>query len=260
MKLSIQTTLDYEFMTPTDLILQVEAAMLPEQRVDSPWINLSPVEHFSREVAEDEIGDRILLRVANRLTVDYRSTVTIMRKLGPIEEMAAVPPHQLPGPTLQYLLESRYCPSHSFERFVAGEFPGLRGGALIAAMRDYVQSNFRYVRGASGTTTTAVDTFVSREGVCRDYAHVMIALARAALIPARIASVYAPNVSPPDFHAVCEVFLNNEWHLVDATGMATAGEMAKIGVGRDAADIAFLTSFGSAMMLQQQVSVQIVND
>lgn len=260
MKLAIHTTLDYEFPAPTDLILQVEAAMLPEQRVDAPWIALSPVDHFAREPGEDEIGDRIMLRVGNRLTVEYRSTVDIVRKLGPIEAMAAVPPHQLPGTTVQYLLESRYCPSHSFERFVAGEFPGLAGGALIGAMRDYVRHNFRYVSGASGTMTTAVDTFVSREGVCRDYAHVMIALARAALIPARIASVYAPGVSPPDFHAVCEVFLNNEWHLVDATGMATAGEMAKIGVGRDAADVAFLTSFGPAFLQQQQVSVDMIGE
>ena len=75
-----------------------------------------------------------------------------------------------------------------------------------------------------------------------------------------IARVYAPGVSPPDFHAVCEVFLNNEWHLVDATGMATAGEMAKIGVGRDAADVAFLTSFGPAFLQQQQVSVDVVGE
>lgn len=104
--------------------------------------------------------------------------------------------------------------------------------------------------------TTAADTFISRRGICRDYAHLLITLARAAGIPARIASVYALGVDPPDFHAVAEIFLGGEWHLVDATGMAREAGMAKIGVGRDAADIAFLTAFGQAQLIDQYVSVE----
>ncbi|WP_428701150.1 transglutaminase-like domain-containing protein, partial [Staphylococcus aureus] len=77
-----------------------------------------------------------------------------------------------------------------------------------------------YVPGSSNVMTTAGDTFISRQGICRDYAHLMICLARAAGVPARIASVYALGVNPPDFHAVAEIFLGGEWHLVDPTGMA----------------------------------------
>jgi len=260
MKLTIETRLDYAVPVPTDLILQVEAAILTEQAVEQPWITLGPVEHFARVPGQDAIGERIMLRVAERLTVDYRATVTVQRQLATIADLAAVPLHLLPGPTVSYLLESRYCPSHSFERFVPGEFPGLSGGALIAAMCDYIGQNFRYVAGVSNQATTAIDTFVSREGVCRDYAHVLIALARAARIPARIASVYAPGVSPPDFHAVGEVFLAGAWHLVDPTGMATGADMAKIGVGRDAADVAFLTSFGPAWLNSQEISVSRLHD
>ena len=105
------------------------------------------------------------------------------------------------------------------------------------------------------SSTTAVDTFLERKGICRDYAHAMIALARASQIPARIASVYAPDVDPSDFHAVAEVWLGGAWHLVDATGMATPGSMARIGVGRDAADISFMTVFGVARLNTQIVSV-----
>jgi transglutaminase-like putative cysteine protease len=111
------------------------------------------------------------------------------------------------------------------------------------------------VPGVSTSETTALDTFVQRQGICRDYAHVMITFARAAGIPARIASVYALGVEPPDFHAVAEVFLGGEWHLVDATGMARGRDMAKIGIGRDAADVAFLTAFGTAVMNSQSVEV-----
>ena len=90
----------------------------------------------------------------------------------------------------------------------------------------------------------------------------MIVLARACSIPARFASVYAPDVTPQDFHAVAEVFLANPdgeggaWHLVDPTGMATAADMVKIGVGRDALDVAFLTAFGTVELVEQQVSVK----
>lgn len=255
MKLSIEARLDYAFAAPTDIILQVEAAILPEQLVEGAWISLSPVEHFARVAGQDEIGERIMLRVADRLTVDYRATVTIQRQLADLATLGAVPLHLLPGPTVPYLLESRYCSAHSFERFVAAEFAGLSGGPLVLAMRDYVSQNFRYVAGVSTQATTALDTFVSREGVCRDYAHVMIALARAASIPARIASVYAPGVDPPDFHAVCEVFLDGAWHLVDATGMADGADMAKIAIGRDAADVSFLTSFGWATLNSQEIAV-----
>jgi transglutaminase-like putative cysteine protease len=255
-KLAIQTRLDYGLPAPTDLIVQVEAAMVPEQLVENPAIGLSPVEHFARVPGQDEIGERIMLRAADRLIVEYSATVTIRRVLARIEDLPAVPLHRLPGPTVAYLLESRYCPSHSFERFVAGEFPGLAGGALVGAMVDYMRQHFRYVSGVSTQATTALDTFVSREGVCRDYAHVVIALARAASIPARIASVYAPHVDPPDFHAVCEVFVGDAWHIVDATGMASGADCAKIAVGRDAADVAFLTSFGAATFNSQQISVR----
>lgn len=81
----------------------------------------------------------------------------------------------------------------------------------------------------------------------------MIALACAADIPARIASVYAPSVTPPDFHAVAEVFREGGWHLIDATRMAEAGEIAVIGVGRDIDDVAFVTAFGPLVMNAQSV-------
>lgn len=110
--------------------------------------------------------------------------------------------------------------------------------------------------GVSDENTMASDTYLARQGICRDYAHVLIALARAADIPARFASVYAPSVEPPDFHAVAEVYLGGAWHLVDPTGMAQADEMAVIGVGRDAADVAFMNIHGMSELVSQNVSVK----
>jgi transglutaminase-like putative cysteine protease len=118
-------------------------------------------------------------------------------------------------------MPSRYCQSDLFHSFIGGEFPGLEGGELVVAMRDWIHGHFRYVPGVSSSDTTAVDSFVRREGICRDFAHVLITMVRASGIPARFASVYALGIDPPDFHAVAEVFLGGEWHLVDATGIAT---------------------------------------
>jgi transglutaminase-like putative cysteine protease len=156
---------------------------------------------------------------------------------------------------IDYLMPSRFCPSDRFNDFVMTEFDGLSGGACVTAIRDWVAQHLTYQAGASHGGTCASDTFIQRRGVCRDYAHLLITLARAASIPARYASVYAPDVDPPDFHAVAEVFLGGVWHLVDATGMAAADEVAKIGVGRDAADIPFLSSFGNTTLIEQVVSV-----
>lgn len=255
MKISIESRLDYWFEHPTDVLLQMEAAIIPEQMV-SAHINVTQGEHFARVAAHDDIGDRIWIRVQGPLIVDYKATVTIDRVLADVARLPMVPPHQLPGETVQYLMPSRYCPSDQFQNFVLAKFGMLEGGERVAAMRDWVKTRFSYVPGSSSADTTALDTFVKRQGVCRDYAHVMVTLVRASGIPARIASVYALGVDPQDFHAVAEVFLGGSWQLVDATGMATEGGMAKIGVGRDAADVAFLTAYGAATMNGQFVSVQ----
>lgn len=258
MRLKIQSSLDYQLPSPLSLLLQMEAAHLPEQCVESAHLDLSDCDHFARVPAHDGIGERIWLRSSGRFTARYEATVRIDRIVTDVATLPAAPVHELPGETVQYLLDSLYCRGSRFENLVQSEFSGLTGGARIAAMRDYIREHFEYVPGSSNAETDATESFVQRQGVCRDYAHVMIALARACEVPARMVSVYAPDVDPPDFHAVAEVFLGGEWHLVDPTGMASEGEMAKIGVGRDAADIAFLTAFGKCEMNRQDVRVDII--
>jgi transglutaminase-like putative cysteine protease len=256
MKLSIEASLDYHFAEPTDVLLQIEAAMIPEQFIESARIDVPNCTHFARIDAQDAIGERIWIRVEGQLKVNYRSTVMVNRIVSDCLGLARIEPHQLPSDCVPYLLPSRYCASDLFVTFVESKFGGLGGGAQVMAMRDWIESHLCYVPGASNSATTALDTFVRREGICRDYAHLLISFARAAGIPARIASVYALGVKPQDFHAVAEVFIGGEWHLVDATGMAREGAMAKIGIGRDAADVAFLTTFGHTTMVAQSVRVQ----
>ncbi|QXT40102.1 transglutaminase-like domain-containing protein [Gymnodinialimonas ceratoperidinii] len=255
MELDVNVQLEYQLSGPTDLLLQIEVADLADQRLQSSNIEISDTEHLARVAADDGLGERIWIRTDGIFRCDYTARVVVDRPALDISTLDAVAPHLLPGDTVRYLMPSRYCPSDEFQSFVEAEFGAYQGGARIAAMRDWITKAFSYVPGSSNGQTTALDSFVQRQGVCRDYAHVMIALARASTIPARFASVYAPGVTPPDFHAVAEVFLDGTWHLVDATGMATADTIARIGVGPDASGVAFLTTFGPCTLRQQSVSV-----
>lgn len=256
MDLAIDATLSYEFDAPTDLLLQVELARAAGQTVAEDALLTTPVEGFRRIDGDAALGTRAWMRAEGRLDVTYRARAAVDRPDPDLSGLAASPPRTMTAEATGFLMPSRYCPSDEFQAFVDAEFAGLNGGARVAAMRDWIEGAFRYVPGASTAATTARESFVQRQGVCRDYAHVLIAFARASGIPARIASVYAPDVDPPDFHAVAEVWLEDAWHLVDATGMSTASRMALIGIGRDAADVSFLTSFGAARMIEQKVAVR----
>ncbi len=256
MTMRISVFLDYRLPEPTDLMIQVEAARLPGQRVAESRLDTGGLAVLARVAAPERVGERIWLRPEARLTLQYAATVAIEPSRPDYRASAAVPLWQLPADAIPYLNESRYCPSNKFDAFVKGRFGELAGGAKVAAMAAWIEESFAYVAGTSDADTTALDSFALRCGVCRDYAHVLIALARAAEIPARIASVYAPDVEPQDFHAVAEVYLDGGWHLVDPTGMAQASEMAVIGVGRDAADVSFLTAYGAAELIDQRVVVE----
>ncbi|MEO6152047.1 MAG: transglutaminase family protein [Croceibacterium sp.] len=261
MTIQIAAHFAFTLPQPSDVLLQFEAAAIPEQRV-LEWNSVLPrAEHIARIAAEDAIGERVWARLDGRCEVDYTAKVEVQRLLAELETLGQLEPHLLPGDTVPYLFDSRYCPADRLQHFVADEFGALSGGERIVAMRDWISDTFTYEPGSTASTT-ALDSFVERRGVCRDYAHVMVTLARASAIPARYVSCYAPGVSPPDFHAVAEVFLadpgvpgGGAWHIVDATGMADPAETVKIGVGRDAADVSFMTVFGTAQFEWSAVTV-----
>ncbi|TKW66931.1 MAG: transglutaminase family protein [Paracoccus denitrificans] len=259
MKISITTNLEYDLETPGPAVLSVEAAGALGQTILDANIDLGDLESFARVPGDEGIGERLVIRPRAHLSCKYTATVKIERPRPDFAAMPSTPFERLPGDSLRYTLPSRYCPSERFGNFVEKCFGNLSGGARVAKMRDWIEENLDYVSGVSGPETTAVDTFLERRGVCRDYAHLLVSFCRAANIPARMASVYAPDVDPPDFHAVAEVYLDGGWHLIDATGMAHADNMAIIAVGRDATDVAFLSSVQMATLVAQSISVSRVD-
>jgi len=171
------------------------------------------------------------------LTISYRATMP--PRPAPVAAGSAV--SQLDR--IIYTRPSRYCPSDRMTGFAAARFAGYRDAVdSVRAICDYVHSRTSYMAGASGPGTDAAETLLSGAGVCRDYAHLTVALCRAVDIPARVVAVYAPGLAPMDFHLVAEAAVGDRWYVWDATRLAPRPSMVRIATGRDAADVAFATT------------------
>jgi len=169
------------------------------------------------------------------LAVDYQATID-----GHGAAEAATP-----ADYVIYARPSRYAESDLLAAVARDEFGGLSAGPdLLAAVSSWVGAKLSYVLGSSGPTDGAVQTLLRRQGVCRDYAHLVVALLRALDVPARMASAYAPGLQPMDFHAVAEAIVDGCWRVVDATLLAPRAGLVRIATGRDAADVAFLSTYG----------------
>ena len=174
------------------------------------------------------------------LRIHYRASVTP----APPHSRAHTPEALQPDDgRIVALRQSRYCPSDALGGFAAAEFRAERDRPDLASfVASWVFERLVYEARFSSHLDTAVETLVKNEGVCRDFAHVTIALCRALGIPARLASVYAPGLTPMDFHAVAEVFSDGAWQVLDATRLAPRPSLVRIATGRDAADTAFATT------------------
>ncbi len=151
---------------------------------------------------------------------------------------------------LTHLYPSRYCQSDRLERMAERTFGTLQGYAKVSGICNWIHDNVDYIRGSSDALTSAFDTVSQRAGVCRDFAHLAVAFCRAQGIPARYVSAYAWRLEPPDFHAVFEAWLQGPdggaWYLFDATRKSAVDGLVRIGVGRDAGEVAFCSIFGAS--------------
>lgn len=255
MRMQIDVIMDYQLPHAEPVLLTLAAAQSKGQTIEESLLEVEGARLHWVE-AEGMVGQRVwAFLTGDRFKLHYRARVAVTRPDVALHALPATHFHDLPGPVLRYLRPSRFCQSDLFTDFVAEAFGHLTGGAKIAAMRDWIAAEIAYVSGSSNPATTATDTFGAREGVCRDYAHLMCSLARASNIPARYTSVYGAEVDPPDFHAVAQVWLDGGWHLVDATGMGTPARLAVIASGRDAVDVAFMENESGAQPINQVIQV-----
>ena len=174
------------------------------------------------------------------LVVDYEATVN---GEAPVAALLGID-------EILYTRPSRYADSDRLAMVAGTHFGGLTGQDLLVEVAGWVRSNVTYQLGTSRVVDGALETYLSRVGVCRDYAHLVITFLRGLNVPARLVSVYAPGLKPMDFHAVVEAYVDGSWHLIDATGLAPRQSMVRICTGRDAADTAFMTTLAGRAQLQ----------
>ena len=203
----------------------------------------------------DRYGNEIhrLILPAGESLVSYYAVVEVADELDAADPSAPVnAPQDLPADTLAFTLPSRYCQSDMLSADAWQLFGGReRTFELVTAVQDWVWNHIEYRTGSTGSWWTAKDSFDAGYGVCRDFAHLMITLCRALNIPARYVSGYLPDMdvpalpTPMDFHAWVEVYVGDRWWTFDPRHNARRKAHIPIGRGRDAADLAMVTSYGA---------------
>ena len=161
---------------------------------------------------------------------------------------------------IEYQRPSRYAESDKLAAIAFNEFGHLtEPDELLGGIAAWVGGHLKYVSGSSDPIEGAVDTYLLGQGVCRDYAHLVVAFLRARNVPARLVAVYAPGLAPMDFHAVAEAFVQGQWRVVDGTLLAPRSSLLRIATGRDAADTAFLDNFGGAITFNSATVTAVVD-
>lgn len=250
MKRDVSARIVLSVTEPADLVFAIAVAqqLVPTDEAFTATLDGAPV--TVTEIT-DAHGTR-LHRVdsgTGELVVEYRASVD-----GHADPLPATD-----AELLVYSRPSRYAESDSLLATAAAEFTGIQGDAeLLASVSSWVGTRLAYVSGSSLPTDGAVRTLLARQGVCRDFAHLSVALLRALGVPARLVAVYAPGLAPMDFHAVAEGWVDGRWSVVDATTLAPRETLVRIATGRDAADTAFLNVLsGRADLLEATVTAVV---
>jgi len=261
MEFSVTSTLAYRVKDATPFVFNVQASKFPGQVVTAELLPIQP-DLPTESWIMPESGNRYVRLIAppGEFTVSYHAKVRLSHPLDDPADVHEVPPGELPLNVLTQLYPSRYCQSDRLERFARRGFGAMpTGHQRVSAICNWIHDNVDYESGASDALTSAYDIVSQRAGVCRDFAHLGIALTRALGIPARYVSAYAWRLQPPDFHAVFEAFLSGPsgpgWYLFDPTRMAAPEGVVRIGIGRDAAEVAFCTQFGAMEFDKPVVSI-----
>lgn len=254
MKRNVAAELEVDVTAPTTLELQIAIAPHPDAEVSESLSLVCNGDAVRALEISGVHGNRIhkLQAPPGALTVSYAATIVGRTAPAPVTEYDLS----------MYLRPSRYAEADKFYGFAATEFGNcLDSATLLEKVSLWVGSRLNYVPGSSDPIDGAVDTLLAGAGVCRDFAHLVVALLRAVNVPARVVSVYAPGLEPMDFHAVAEAYVDGQWRVVDGTLLAPRQSLVRIATGRDAADIAFLANHrGSITLKRLEVSAIVEGD
>jgi transglutaminase-like putative cysteine protease len=261
MEFSVEAKLGYSVQHERPFVFNVQAQNFTRQTIRSESLCVEP-ELNTESWTIPESGNRYFRLIAppGAFKIIYQTKVDLGHPAEDPTAVFEVPPGELPLSVLTHLYPSRYCQSDRIDRFAQRTFGNLpMGYQRVVDVCDWIHDNVDYVSGSSDALTSAYDIVSQRAGVCRDFAHLGIAICRSLGVPARYISAYGWRLEPPDFHGVFEAFLRGPsgfgWYMFDPTRMADPKGIVRIGVGRDAAEVAFCTQFGEMEYDKPEVSI-----
>jgi len=257
MPFQIHASLNYRVYDRSTVLLSIHALSTANQKLDKESFRVTP--DVSWEELPMENGGNRYIRLdtgsAAELEIQYSVSATTRHTMVSHDEIHDIPLSEIKRSAIFFLFPSRYCQSDRLGRLALKMFGGIEHPYdQVVAISDWIFHNIDYLSGASDTGTSAFDTVTQRAGVCRDFAHLGIALCRALSIPARYLTGYVCNMQPPDFHACFEACIGNRWFVFDPTRLAPLNGIIRIATGRDAADAAVATIFGQMEFTGMSVS------
>ncbi|QEM08640.1 transglutaminase-like domain-containing protein [Mucilaginibacter rubeus] len=264
MKFDVFSQMEYVVRSPGTLILNIHALRSPNQTILSEEFSLEPYIKF--EELQTLQGESRLVRFdvsadTPDIKVTYKAVVDNCYEVADFSELQETHVSELPSPVLPYLNPSRYCQSDKLYRLAHNMFGHITNPfEQVVELTNWIHKNVQYLSGSTNSQTSAFDTVTEQAGVCRDFAHLGIALCRALTIPARYFTGYAYHLKPADFHACFEAYLGGKWILFDATRLVPLNGLVKIATGHDAADSAIANIFGDVTFTTMQVSCELAED
>jgi transglutaminase-like putative cysteine protease len=256
----VSCELEYSAKFPSTLILNLQAQANASQKIVEENFYITPM--IPAETFQLSGSDSRFLRLETgnieNFTVSYNAKVDCDFDVLTARNLDNLSVAEMDRNAIPFLFPSRYCQSDRLSRLawdIFGKIPNPYD--KVVALTDWIHDNVEYVRGTTTSETSAYDTVTQRVGVCRDFAHLGISLCRALNIPARYFSGYAYQLDPPDFHACFEAYVGGRWMIFDATRLAHLNGLVRIGTGRDAADAAVASIFGSVTCGRMTVDCQV---
>ncbi|RYZ38962.1 MAG: transglutaminase family protein [Sphingobacteriales bacterium] len=261
MKFNVFTEMEYVVKSASTLILNINALRTQHQTVLSEEFIVEP--YIKTEELPATAGENRMVRFEinqpGTIKITYKATVDNHYKTVDYEGQYETAVAQFDHSIIPYLYPSRYCQSDKLFRLANHQFGHiLNPFEQVLAISEWINKNVEYLSGSTNAETSAYDTVTQQAGVCRDFAHLGIALCRALTIPARYCSVYAYQLEPQDFHACFEAYLSGHWVIFDATRLAPLNGFVRIAVGRDAADTAIANIFGDITFDSMQINSTLV--
>jgi transglutaminase-like putative cysteine protease len=247
MKFEISTKLTYEARSSSTLILNIQPFQSSGQIITTESLLVDPglsCQDWIAPVGEKRI-QIIGIPGPGKIEINYQASVDRNIQLIDSATLTDVAIARLPVSVLRYLNPSRYCQSDKLYKFAShnfGRYP--HAYEKVQAICEWIYKNIEYAGGNTTPQTSALETLTDQFGVCRDFAHLGVALCRAVTIPARYLTCYAYQLQPPDFHACFEVYLGGHWIVADASNLVPLNGIVKIATGLDASETAFASIFG----------------